>query len=106
MGFFGDPQTLISIPGIFDGDFSFWARSKNPSVILNPGDGDQGFRIPQNPQSWGLGFGIFEAEKSPKNLRYRGLGIFYPRDFLEMGIFRGWGFFSLGGISHQKASSI
>ena len=30
MEFFENPQSPIPIPGIGDGDFLFWARSKNP----------------------------------------------------------------------------
>ena len=37
MGFFRYPEYRISIPGIQDRDFLFWARSKNPGIPLkNP----------------------------------------------------------------------
>ena len=39
MAFFRDPQSLIPIPGIGDGDFSFWARSKNSREVEIPGIG-------------------------------------------------------------------
>ena len=92
---------FLGIPnlGIGDGDFSFWARSKNPRgfEISGMGIGDlespkiPSEKSPKNPQSREWGIGIFEARKSPK---------FYPWDFLGMGIFFSW-----DGISHQKATT-
>ena len=64
--------------GIPNGDFIFWARSKNPRGLEISGDfhlEDRGFFIPEN-------FG-------PK--------CFGDRDFLGMGIFFSW-----DGISHQN----
>ena len=128
MGFFGDSQSLIPIPGIADGDFSFRARSKNPRRFEIPGMGIGDWespkipskKSPKNPQSRGWGFVIFVAEKSligiseksPIFIR-RDWGFlspgFLPRDFSgmasRMGIFRERGFFLVRWISHQKATS-
>ena len=61
------------------GTFHFRLDQKFPG-ILNPVNGDRGLEYPQipskNSQTWGWGFGIFEAEKSPNFL-----GILYSRDF-------------------------
>ena len=45
-----------------------------------------------------------DLTQDSKKLVFRIFGILYSRDFLGMGIFLGWGFFSLDGISHRKAT--
>ena len=53
-------------------------------------------------------FSFLLDQKEISRFYFRVLGISYPREFLGefLGIFRGWGFFLLDGISHQKATSV
>ena len=63
MGFFGDPQSRIPIPGMRDGDFSF----------LSPGIGDF------YPRDWGL-FGDFLSPEFFGDGDFSGHGIFFSWD--------------------------
>ena len=70
MGFFWDPQSLSR--GLGMGIFHFGLDQKIPGKNLQ--------EIPKNHQK----------------ILSPGIGVFYPRDFLGMGIFRGWGFIFVG----------
>ena len=71
---------MVKLPDLASGrDFLFWARSNNP----------------ENPEIPGIGIGIWKSWIYPQKIpKFRGLGIFWVA-----------GFFSLDGISRQKATS-
>ena len=106
-GFFEIPEIWI-----FYSRDEYWGFFFEESLRFRGGFGMGFFEIPI------LGMGIFHFgldQKVPGDREFLKIwgfllnpvdwGFFYRRDFLGIGIFRRWDFFSWDGISHQKATS-